>query len=145
MEKQKKKIYLLPKTRIGKISLVLGLLGLITIILLNVIEEADFCSICPGGYRLNGNICNPECYYSNPPCLSPSIEPSCNMNLVENNLWRTFKIIFGLLAMASILGSGIISLISIIKYYERSILIFIPLILGVLGLLFVFGEFLFPH
>jgi hypothetical protein len=28
---------------------------------------------CPQGYRKDGDSCNPECYYSNPPCLSPSI------------------------------------------------------------------------
>lgn len=27
---------------------------------------------CPVGYRKKGEICNPECYYSTPPCLIPS-------------------------------------------------------------------------
>lgn len=31
------------------------------------------CS-CPAGYMLVGSTCNPECYYSTPACLSPSIE-----------------------------------------------------------------------
>ncbi|MFH0862233.1 MAG: hypothetical protein V1875_04305 [Candidatus Altiarchaeota archaeon] len=28
---------------------------------------------CPQGYRKDGDACNPECYYSTPPCLAPSI------------------------------------------------------------------------
>ena len=58
---------------------------------------------------------------------------------------ENFDIIFGLLAMASILGSGILSLISIIKYRERAVLIFIPTILGILGLIFVLGEIFILH
>ncbi len=27
---------------------------------------------CPSGYVLEGDVCNPGCYYSTPPCLSPS-------------------------------------------------------------------------
>ncbi len=29
---------------------------------------------CPDGYRKDGDACNPNCYYSKPPCLSPSLE-----------------------------------------------------------------------
>lgn len=32
---------------------------------------ADQCE-CPSGYRKEGDVCNPECYYSTPPCLAPS-------------------------------------------------------------------------
>ena len=28
---------------------------------------------CPEGYRKEGDACNPECYYSTPRCLAPSI------------------------------------------------------------------------
>lgn len=28
---------------------------------------------CPTGYRKDGDACNPECYYSTPPCLAPSV------------------------------------------------------------------------
>ena len=31
---------------------------------------------CPRGYILEGNACNPECYYSTPKCLMPSV--SCD-------------------------------------------------------------------
>jgi hypothetical protein len=134
-----------PQTKLGKVSFWLGVSGLVVIILLNVVGEMAFCSICPEGYRKDGSACNPECYYSTPPCLMPSTEPVCNMDLVESSLWRTFDIIMGLLAMACILASGITSVISIIKYHERAILIFVPAALGVIGLIFVLGEFLIPH
>jgi len=29
---------------------------------------------CPTGYVLEGNVCNPECYYSTPQCYTPSIQ-----------------------------------------------------------------------
>jgi hypothetical protein len=32
--------------------------------------------VCPQGYVQDGDICNPQCYYSTPRCLLPSIE--CN-------------------------------------------------------------------
>lgn len=138
-------MYWLPKTKIGKISLWLGISGLIIIILLNILAETAYCGICPEGYKRDRSVCNPNCYYNNPPCLSPSIEPICNMDVADNNLWRTSDIVFGLLAMAGILGSGIMSFISIIKYRERAILIFIPIILGIMGLIFVLGELFIPH
>jgi hypothetical protein len=31
---------------------------------------------CPQGYILENGVCNPQCYYSTPACLSPSIECS---------------------------------------------------------------------
>jgi hypothetical protein len=29
---------------------------------------------CPDGYRKDGDTCNPECYYSTPQCMSPSMQ-----------------------------------------------------------------------
>lgn len=29
---------------------------------------------CPQGYRQEGETCNPECYYSTPKCLMPSVK-----------------------------------------------------------------------
>jgi len=29
--------------------------------------------VCPEGFRKEGDVCNPGCYYSTPPCLAPSI------------------------------------------------------------------------
>jgi hypothetical protein len=30
--------------------------------------------VCPDGYRKDGEACNPECYYSTPRCLAPSVQ-----------------------------------------------------------------------
>ncbi len=48
---------------------------------------------CPEGYVQDGDVCNPQCYYSEPPCLAPSI--MCNqqvqianpasVNCIDNN------------------------------------------------------------
>lgn len=35
-------------------------------------DEISNCN-CPSGYILDGEACNPECYYSTPKCLSPSV------------------------------------------------------------------------
>jgi hypothetical protein len=40
--------------------------------------------VCPSGYRADGNACNPECYYSQPRCLAPSIE--CKGNNISENV-----------------------------------------------------------
>lgn len=29
--------------------------------------------VCPAGYVREGDICNPQCYYSTPSCLAPSL------------------------------------------------------------------------
>ena len=50
-----------------------------------------------------------------------------------------------MLAGVSILSAGITGIISIVKYKERSILVFLALAMGVFALLFILGEFLFPH
>lgn len=34
----------------------------------------DSTCVCPSGYVADGNVCNPKCYYSQPPCLTPSIK-----------------------------------------------------------------------
>jgi hypothetical protein len=40
--------------------------------------------ICPSGYIAEGNICNPKCYYSQPPCLAPSITCKGEENETEH-------------------------------------------------------------
>ena len=59
---------------------------------------------------------------------------------------------YQILIPAAIIPAGICGvaafltgLISIIKYKERSILVFISCVFGFLVLTFVLGEFLFPH
>lgn len=34
---------------------------------------ADDTCTCPNGYRKDGDACNPECYYSTPACMAPSV------------------------------------------------------------------------
>lgn len=36
-------------------------------------ENGSSSCKCPSGYRKDGDACNPECYYSTPPCLAPSV------------------------------------------------------------------------
>lgn len=36
-------------------------------------EASSNCS-CPSWYKQEGEVCNPECYYSTPKCLMPSIQ-----------------------------------------------------------------------
>lgn len=37
------------------------------------ISEASGECTCPSGYVKDGDACNPQCYYSKPPCLAPSL------------------------------------------------------------------------
>ena len=134
---------ILPKTKIGKRAIWFGLSGLIVISLLNIISNNLYCEICPEGYRLDKGRCNPVCYYAVSNCLSPSVEPTCNLN--ENSIWRLFDIVLGLLALASILYSGVLSLTSVIKHKERALLIFAMLLLWLLALGFIFGEIFIGH
>ena len=55
------------------------------------------------------------------------------------------RIIPGLLGMVAVLTSLVTSLIAIIKYKESAILLIIPLLLGLMGVMFVLGEFLTTH
>lgn len=45
---------------------------------------------CPENYILQGNVCNPSCYYSNPPCEAPSI--LCEKPYLCNNATGTYWI-----------------------------------------------------
>ena len=96
----KKKISIMPKTRIGKISFWLVVLGFV---------------------------------------------------LVYAQYWTAmaFKISIpapsGMLAMILIIIFGITSMISILKYRDYAILLFLTSLIGILGILFAIGEFLFPH
>ncbi|MBU0756869.1 MAG: hypothetical protein KKF44_02290 [Nanoarchaeota archaeon] len=46
--------------------------------------------VCPEGYRKEGDSCNPECYYSKPPCLAPSTQ--CQKTYFCNEGTMTFWI-----------------------------------------------------
>ena len=51
----------------------------------------------------------------------------------------------GFLMGGAIVGGGIISIISIVKYRDYAIFLFLSSLIGILGILFVIGEFAFPH
>jgi len=57
----------------------------------------------------------------------------------------SMPIFTGLLVIIAICTSGVLSIISIIKYKERAILIFLSALIGLLGFVMIIGEFLFPH
>ena len=58
---------------------------------------------------------------------------------------RPFIIALSLIAMASGLLAFFCSLICIIKYKERSPLVYATLLIGLFALILVLGELLFPH
>jgi len=60
-------------------------------------------------------------------------------------LFQTSIIFPGLLALFCILVAGASSILALTKYKDRSILLFVPALIGCFGLLLVLGEFLFPH
>lgn len=51
----------------------------------------------------------------------------------------------GFLAVILILGAGISSVVALTKYKDKAILLFVSAFIGMLGLLLVIGEFVFPH
>ena len=55
------------------------------------------------------------------------------------------RVIPGLLAMGCILVAGITSIISIIKYKDYAISLFLSSLIGILGIIFVLGEIFVPH
>jgi len=53
--------------------------------------------------------------------------------------------LLGLLSIILMIIFGITSLISIIKDKEKAIALFISALFGILGILMILGEFIFPH
>ena len=51
----------------------------------------------------------------------------------------------GFVAIGLLVIFGISSMVSIIKYKDRAILLFVSSLAGLFGILLVIGEFLFPH
>jgi len=58
---------------------------------------------------------------------------------------KSAPIPLGLLAMLCLCVAGVTSIISLTKYRDHAILLFVSALIGCLGVLFVLGEFLFPH
>ena len=111
--KVQKRIYFMPKTKIGKISFLLVALGFLAIIILNAIASLMQAN----------DICD-----ANGICTAP-----------EDNL-RFVRIGISLLAMGCILVAGITSIISIIKYRDYAIFLFLSALIGIMGIMFVLGE-----
>jgi cytochrome bd-type quinol oxidase subunit 2 len=63
-------------------------------------------------------------------------------NTFFDNLWISVPM---LLAFLSVIAAAMVGAISLIRYNERSPLVFLVVGLGLLVLIFLLGEFLFPH
>lgn len=70
----------------------------------------------------------------------------CSVERCElNQSWRIFTIIISLLAIISIIGGGISSIVALTKYHDKAIILFFPIVLGLFGVLFVLGEIFIQH
>ena len=118
-------VYFIPKTKIGKISFLLVILGFFVIIILNIIA----------GLMQTNDICDAEGLCQPSP---GSLEES------QSFIFLT-RVIPSLLAMGCIIIAGITSIIAILKYHDRAILLFLSALLGLMGIIFALGEFLVPH
>jgi hypothetical protein len=49
------------------------------------VRPKNICK-CPEGYILEGDVCNPRCYYSTPKCLAPSIMCNATNNQTTDEL-----------------------------------------------------------
>lgn len=60
-------------------------------------------------------------------------------------LREVFLPIFGISMILCGLAAGVTGLLAVLRYKERSWTIWLPVLLGVLILFFLLGEFLIPH
>lgn len=67
------------------------------------------------------------------------------MNLQSGIVWRPALIGFGLVMMAAGLASGVLAAIAVFRQHERSIFVLLPAVAGLFVLIFLVGEFAFPH
>jgi hypothetical protein len=65
------------------------------------------------------------------------------LSMLSDGTWRI--VMPGFLMVGAVCICGIISIIAIVKYRDRAILLFLSSLLGILGIMFVLGEFLVPH
>jgi len=75
----------------------------------------------------------------NGPC---NLDNSC---VSSQSIGNTIRIILSFLAMTCIFIGSITSFISILKYKDYAISLFISALIGILGIIFLLGEFLVPH
>lgn len=67
------------------------------------------------------------------------------LSLLGANFPRIFMIIFGIILICVVISCGITSIVAIIKYKDHAISLFLSALIGILGILFVIGEFVFSH
>ena len=58
---------------------------------------------------------------------------------------RTLLILFGIFMILCGLTAGVMGLIAVVRKHERSCIVFATILPGVWLLIFLLGEFLFPH
>jgi hypothetical protein len=67
-------------------------------------------------------------------------------SMILQSMGINFRIMLpGFLLMGVILIFGFLSFLSIVKYKDKSILLILTSILGLIGLAFTLGELFFPH
>ena len=59
-------------------------------------------------------------------------------------VWQFLKLFF-LGTIGGICIAGITSIIAIVKHRDYAVFLFFSALIGILGILFVIGEFVFPH
>ncbi|MBL7007058.1 MAG: hypothetical protein ISR78_08265 [Spirochaetia bacterium] len=68
------------------------------------------------------------------------------MRLPENVSWRTTILPFyGVFMILCGLSAGIIGTLAIVRKHEHSWLVWLAVLPGLFGLIFLLGEFLVPH
>ncbi len=118
-------VYIMPRTKLGKVSFWLVISSILIIFILNVIS----------GIMSKNDICTAE------GICQPAPE-----DLELNSTFVLFtRILPGLLAMGCVVIAGILSIVVIVKYKERAILLFLSALLGLLGSIFMLGEILTIH
>lgn len=60
----------------------------------------------------------------------------------DANPWRS---IFGITGLLSAIGAGIAAFVAVVQLGERSLRLVLPALLGVIVVVFIIGEFNFPH
>ncbi len=60
--------------------------------------------------------------------------------------WRQVVLpIYGIAMMCCGLAAGVVGLVAVTRRRERSLLLWLPLLIGLCVIVFVLGEFLVPH
>jgi hypothetical protein len=71
---------------------------------------------------------------------------SIYLNLPDGVSWReTLLPVYGIIMMIIGLAAGIVGLIAVARRHERSLLVWITIVIGLYSLLFLIGDFLLPQ